>query len=81
MMEKQVTTNRKEIEKSVKFDQVIERGCGMDIHQDTLVVTIQGKDIPPTTKTYRTYTTDLQEMKGWLKENKVSHVAMESTGV
>jgi transposase len=81
MMEKQVTRNRKEIESSVKFDQVIERGCGMDVHQDTVVVTIQGKDIPTTTKTYRTYTADLQEMKGWLKENKVSHVAMESTGV
>jgi hypothetical protein len=37
-MEKQVTKNRKEQENSVKFDQVIERGCGMDVHQDTVVV-------------------------------------------
>jgi transposase len=80
-MENQVTKNREKIEDSIEFEQVIERGCGIDVHRDTVVATIQGKNIPTTTKTYSTFTCGLQELKIWLKENKITHVAMESTGV
>jgi transposase len=80
-MENQLTKNRKKTEDSIEFEQVIDRGCGIDVHRDTVVVTIQGKDIATTTKTYSTFTCGLQELKVWLKENKITHVAMESTGV
>lgn len=80
-MEKQVTKNKKEIKDSIEFEQVIERGCGLDVHKDTVVATIQGKDIQTSTKIYSTFTAGLEELKSWLKENKITHVAMESTGV
>lgn len=73
--------DRKKTEDSIEFEQVIERGSGIDVHRDTVVVTIQGKGIPTTTKTYSTFTSDLRELKAWLKEQQISHVAMESTGV
>jgi transposase len=82
-MEKYVTKNKNtnKIQDSIEFEQVVERGCGLDVHKDTVVVTLQGKGIQTTTKTYSTFTADLQELKGWLKENNITHVAMESTGV
>lgn len=84
-MEKQVTKdieeNKEKIQVPVEFEQVIERGCGLDVHRDTVVATIQGKAIPTTTKTFSTFSADLQELKAWLKENNITHLAMESTGV
>ena len=29
----------------VEFEQIVERGCGMDVHKETVVATIRGKDI------------------------------------
>jgi transposase len=80
-MEKRVSKNGESTENLIEFEQVIERGCGIDVHRDTVVATIQGKDIVTTTKTYSTFTSGLEELKIWLKENKITHVAMESTGV
>lgn len=80
-MEKKVNKQAKEVEKLIAFEQVIERGCGIDVHQDSVVATIQGKNITNTTKTYFTFTAGLEELKKWLKENKITHLAMESTGV
>lgn len=73
--------NKNKIQDSVEFEQVIERGCGLDVHKARVVATIQGKGIQTTTKTYSTFTADFQELKAWLKENNITHVAMESTGV
>jgi transposase len=82
-MEKYVTKNKNtnKIQDSIEFEQVIERGCGLDVHRDTVVATIQGKGIQSVTKTYSTFTVDLKALKTWLKENNITHVAMESTGV
>jgi transposase len=80
-MEKKVTTERKKAKNLIAFEQVIERGCGIDVHQNSVVATIQGKGLATTTRTYSTFTCGLQELKIWLKENKISHLAMESTGV
>lgn len=63
------------------FPLFIERGCGIDIHRDSAVATIKGKDIVSETKTFNTFTDDLYELVGWLQNNGVTHVAMESTGV
>lgn len=75
------SANTTKIQDSVAFEQVIERGCGLDIHTDTVVATIQGKGIQTVTKTYSTFTAELRDLKIWLKENNITHVAMESTGV
>jgi transposase len=80
-MEKQVTRESNKPENLIAFEQVIERGCGIDVHQNSVVATIQGKGLATTTRTYSTFTCGLQELKIWLKENKISHLAMESTGV
>jgi transposase len=60
------------------------RCCGMDIHKDTVVVCV----LPPVEgdgqtvrKTYGTFRNDLIRMRVWLKQLKVTHIAMESTGV
>jgi len=34
----------------IEFDQVIERGCGIDIHKSVLVSTVQGKGIKTATR-------------------------------
>jgi transposase len=60
------------------------RCCGMDVHKETVVVCVlaadgeQGESIQ---KVYGTFHKDLGRMRGWLKQLKVTHIAMESTGV
>jgi len=63
------------------FPLIIERGCGIDIHRDTAVATIKGKDIVTETQTFNTFTEGIHELICWLQNNGVTHVAMESTGV
>jgi len=65
----------------VEFEQVIEKGCGLDVHQATVVATVRGKGVKTETKTYSTFTNSLTEMKDWLASLGVTHIAMESTGV
>ena len=68
-------------EKEVEFDQVVSRGCGIDIHKKTVVATIDGECLKRETKEYFTYTRSLIELREWLLENQITHVAIESTGV
>lgn len=63
------------------FPHFIERGCGLDVHKKTIVATIKGKDITTQTKTFGTFTEDLDAFILWLQEHKITHIAMESTGV
>lgn len=53
----------------------------MDVHKETVVVTIRGKGIKTVTKSYSTYTSSLIKLKEWLLKHGITHVAMESTGV
>ncbi len=64
-----------------EFPLIVERVCGIDIHKETAVATIKGKDISTETKTFKTFTEDLYALTAWLQNNGVTHVAMESTGV
>lgn len=66
---------------TVAFEQVVSRGCGMDVHKEIVVVTIQGKGIKTMTKSFHTYTSSLVKLRDWLVKHKVTHIAMESTGV
>ena len=65
----------------VTFPVYIERGCGLDIHQQTVVASIAGKDIESETKTFGTFTEDLYALTSWLQNQGITHIAMESTGV
>src|ERR1051325_8689675 len=60
------------------------RCCGMDIHKDTVVVCVLppvGGDGQAVRKVYGTFRNDLIRMRVWLKQLKVTDIAMESTGV
>src|SRR5438105_2127937 len=56
----------------------------MDVHKETVVVCVlppDGKEGKPLKKVYGTFSKDLGRMRGWLKQLKVTEIAMESTGV
>jgi transposase len=60
------------------------RCCGMDVHKETVVVCVLAADGgagKPLKKVYGTFRHDLGRMRGWLKQLKVTEIAMESTGV
>ena len=65
----------------IEFEQVVERGCGMDVHKEIIVATIRGKGIKTLTKSYNTFTSSLIKLKEWLKKHGITHIAIESTGV
>ncbi|MGI6339702.1 MAG: IS110 family transposase [Bacteroidales bacterium] len=66
---------------SIEFEQVIERGCGLDVHRDTVVATVMGKGIKTETRTFGTTTSSLKELGDWLESMRVTDGAMESTGI
>jgi transposase len=45
------------------FEQVIEKGCGIDVHRDNVVATVMGKGIKTETRTFSTYTSSLMGTK------------------
>ncbi len=67
--------------KKVEFEQVIERGCGIDVHKSLLVATVKGTGLKEETREYGSFTEDIESMSVWLKDCKITHIAMESTGV
>jgi transposase len=69
------------MKEEVVFEQVIERGCGLDVHKETVVATIMGKGIKTQTRSFSTFTRSLKSLQNWLSEQGITHVAMESTGV
>lgn len=65
----------------IEFEQVVERGCGMDVHKETVVATVAGIGIKQETRTFRTFTNSLRELNEWLRSLGITDVAMESTGI
>lgn len=65
----------------IQFDQVVTRGCGIDVHKQLLVATIRGTGIQEETREFSSYTESIEELRDWLSDHDVTHVAMESTGV
>lgn len=65
----------------IEFDQVIDKGCGIDIHRSVLVATVQGKGIKTETRSFDAFTESIEQLSEWLKSLGITHVAMESTGV
>jgi len=62
------------------MDIIIEKGCDLDVHKETVVACIMGTGIRKEIRTYTTMINDLLRLKGWLQETGITHVAMESTG-
>ena len=69
------------MKETVEFDQVIERGCGLDVHKESVTATILGQGIRQQTREFKTYTRSLTSLRDWLLKHGITHVAMESTGV
>ena len=64
--------------------EIYRRSCGMDVHKDTIVVCVLppvGAEGKAVRKTYGTFRNELIKMRVWLKQLKVTEIAMESTGV
>src|SRR5262245_15106311 len=62
------------------MDLVVARAAGLDGHKATVVATAHtpaGRE----TRTFGTTTADLQRLATWLREQGVTHVALEATGV
>ena len=65
----------------IPFEEVVERGCGLDVHKKEIVATVSGTGIESATRTFQSTTRSLTALKEWLLALGVTHVAMESTGV
>jgi transposase len=62
------------------------RVCGLDLHKKLIVACVRILDprdgtVQSTLRRFGTMTADLLELRQWLTAQKVTHVAMESTGV
>lgn len=65
----------------INFEQIVERGCGLDVHKKIIVATIRGTGIKEQTKSFDGFTDSIEKLKEWLQKHNITHVAMESTGV
>lgn len=72
---------RRKQQQEIAFEEVVERGCGLDVHKKEIVATVSGTGIEPETRTFQSTTRSLTELKDWLLALGVTHIAMESTGV
>jgi transposase len=55
--------------------------AGIDIGAETHYVSVPDDRADPSVRTFGCFTPDLQAMAAWLKECRITHVVMESTGV
>lgn len=67
------------------MERVHERCAGLDVHKETVVACVRTTDERGASRaevrTFGTTTPELLTLADWLVENRVSHAAMESTGV
>lgn len=61
------------------------RCCGIDVHKDSVTACVlmyaEGKEVEVRKKEFPTHFKSLGNLRFWLLAQKVTHVAMESTGV
>jgi transposase len=64
---------------------LVERGCGLDVHQATVVacllIVLKNGKVHKQIRTFGTTTRELLALREWLLAEGCTHVAMESTGV
>lgn len=66
---------------AISFEQAVKVGCGIDVHQAVIVATISKGQENYETKEFSAYTSSLTDLREWCKQEGVTHVAMESTGI
>jgi hypothetical protein len=64
---------------------LVARGCGLDVHQATVVacllLVLKNGQVQKQVRTFGTTTRELMGLREWLLSGGCIHVAMESTGV
>lgn len=67
------------------MEAIVERSCGLDVHKATVVACVLAgpadKRPRKEVRTFGTTTSELEQMRDWLREAGCTHVGMESTGV
>ena len=68
------------------MERLIERCCGLDVHKATVSACVRvtqrpGGEVKREVRTFATTTPELLALREWLSEQRVTHVAMEATGV
>jgi transposase len=66
------------------MDLVYKRCAGLDVHKKSIHVCIRigkGKKLEVLTRVFGTFTADLEQLRDFLRQNKIHRVVMESTGV
>jgi transposase len=66
------------------MDVIVERCAALDVHKDTVTACVrrpgpQGRE--QEVRSFRTFTSSLRQLRGWLAAEGVTRVAMEATGV
>lgn len=60
------------------------RCCGIDVHKNSVTVCVLApagdRQMAIKRRSFRTFTRDLKQLRGWLKNCRVTEIAMESTG-
>jgi len=69
------------MEKVIEYPQVVEIGCGLDVHKDIIVGTISRGNQSFETREFGADTSSLTSLRDWCKQAGVTHIAMESTGI
>lgn len=64
---------------------LIRRSCGLDVHKNTVQACVRiiddNGELHELIREFGTMTRELMELRDWLKQQQVTHAAMESTGV
>jgi len=66
------------------MEEILDRCCGIDVHQESLTACIMkgsGKKMYKEVREFATFTDGIQALGAWLKEHGVTRAAIESTGV
>ena len=68
------------------MERLIERCCGLDVHKATVSACVRvtqrpGGKVELEVRTFATTSAELLALRDWLIEQRVTHVAMEATGV
>lgn len=66
--------------------QILYRRCaGLDVHEKSVSacarIVNKGRPVESIEATFPTFTEDLEQLRAWLRRNRITRVAMESTGV
>lgn len=66
------------------MEELLDRCCGIDVHQESLTACIMkgsGKKMTKEIREFSTFTDGIQALGLWLKGHDILHIAIESTGI